>query len=90
MIAPDRIWIAPTHHSKGVDDFYLLDPKYRGNRGTEYVRADLVDELVQALGLMVYETTHLSPEESDGSHWCKISKEALDTARAALVQEGDA
>lgn len=41
MTAPDRIWIAPTHHSNGVDDFYLLNPKYRGNRGTEYVRADI-------------------------------------------------
>lgn len=50
------------------------------------VSADVVDELVQALGLMVYETTHLSPEESDGSHWCKISKEALEAARAALAR----
>lgn len=40
MIAPDRIWIAPTYHSNGVDDFYLLNPKFRGNRGTEYIRAD--------------------------------------------------
>lgn len=41
--APDRIWIAPTYQSNWVDDFYLLDPKYRGNRGIEYVRADLLE-----------------------------------------------
>ena len=37
-----------------------------------------------ALREMIYETTHLSPQEDDGSHWCKISKSALEKARAAL------
>jgi hypothetical protein len=36
---------------------------------------------------MVYETTHLSPMEPDGSHWCKISAETLANARAALSQK---
>jgi hypothetical protein len=33
---------------------------------------------------LVYEVTSLSPMEDDGSHWCKISKAALENARAAL------
>ena len=33
---------------------------------------------------LVYETTHLSPEKDDGSHWCKISKAALTQAREWL------
>jgi hypothetical protein len=45
----------------------------------------LVLALVEALRRMVYETTSLSPLEDDGSHWCKISKDALAQARAALI-----
>lgn len=33
---------------------------------------------------MIYETTHLSPENYDGSHDCKISRIALSVAREAL------
>ena len=44
-------------------------------------------ELKAALREMIYETTHLSPQEEDGSHWCKISKHTLAKARAA-VREG--
>jgi hypothetical protein len=39
----------------------------------------------EALRQMIYETTHLSACESDGSHWCKISGEALAKARAAYA-----
>ncbi len=47
--------------------------------------------LEDALRRMVYETTHLSAEEDDGSHWCKIPKDALTVARAALQkrEQGD-
>lgn len=38
----------------------------------------------EALRVMVYETTHLSLLEDDGSHKCRISKKALEQARAAL------
>ena len=38
-----------------------------------------------ALREMVYEATHLSPQEDDGSHWAKISKGTLEKARAALT-----
>lgn len=37
-----------------------------------------------ALRQMVYETTHLSPMEDDGSHKCRISAAALADARSAL------
>jgi uncharacterized membrane protein len=44
-----------------------------------------VARLRVALRTMVYETTHLSPEEDDGSHWCSITADALQAARSALA-----
>lgn len=49
---------------------------------TEYQKA-----LRRALAQFVYETTHLSPMEDDGSHWCKISAECLEQARKALEEQ---
>lgn len=43
-----------------------------------------ITSLRAALERLVYEVTHLSPREDDGSHWCKISAEALRIAREAL------
>jgi hypothetical protein len=43
-----------------------------------------VSRLRCALQRMVYETTHLSRQQDDGSHWCNISHDALTEARAAL------
>ena len=43
-----------------------------------------VKALEAALQTFIYETTHLSPIEDDGSHWCKISAECLEKGRAAL------
>lgn len=40
----------------------------------------------EALEKFVYETTHLSSIEDDGSHWAKISAECLDQGRKALNQ----
>ena len=40
----------------------------------------------RALSEFVYEATHLSPVEDDGSHWCKISAECLANGRAVLAQ----
>jgi len=60
-------------------------------RSTEYIRADVVasltaerDRLREALARLVYEATHLSPMQDDGSHVCAISSVALKNARAAL------
>ena len=59
----------------------------------EMSRADAlqkrVTKLEGALREMVYEATHLSPQNIDGSHWCKISKRTLDKARAALEGKKD-
>lgn len=49
-------------------------------------RAEVVEECARvALREFIYETTHLSPEEEDGSHWCRISAETLRAGRAALA-----
>lgn len=54
--------------------------------GPAYHHDDVVREMARALREMVYEATHLSPMEPDGSHWCKISEEALTASRAALAK----
>jgi hypothetical protein len=46
-----------------------------------------IQRLRAALTEYVYETTHLSPQNDDGSHWCKISKDMLANARIALKGE---
>lgn len=40
--------------------------------------------LEDALRELIHEVTHLSPPADDGSHWCKISREALSNAREAI------
>lgn len=42
-----------------------------------------------ALRQFIYETTHLSPENDDGSHDCRISKGCLEAGRAALSKSGE-
>src|SRR5258708_344804 len=44
--------------------------------------------LRSAVERFVYETTHLSPMEYDGSHKCTISSNALNQGRAALEMSG--
>lgn len=48
--------------------------------------AALLAKMAEALMPMVYEATHLSPMNDDGSHNCKISRAALTVAREALVE----
>lgn len=43
-----------------------------------------VERLREALGRMVYETTHLSPMKPNGDHDCTIKADTLAQARAAL------
>lgn len=55
-------------------------------------QAERIKALEGALGSLIYEITHLSPMEDDGSHRCKVSAGAMKEARAALAQgqkEGD-
>lgn len=49
-------------------------------------RAEEVLTLRRALSVMLYEATHLSPAREDGSHDCRISAVALETARHALAR----
>lgn len=46
-----------------------------------------IETLEAVLRELVYEVTHLSQEQDDGSHWCKISRKALDDARKALRRD---
>lgn len=46
--APERIWMDPT--SEDEDGFFVVEAEKRcGNMDIEYVRADMVTELVEAL-----------------------------------------
>jgi len=93
MSAPDRIWIDGAVNAN-VWAEQKTDCTLSGVAAYEYVRADLCDPtqdervkaLVDALREFIYETTHLSPLEDDGSHWCKISDDCLETARAFIAR----
>lgn len=43
------------------------------------------DIIRKALEAFVYETTHLSPQEDNGSHWAQISAHTLNYGREALA-----
>jgi hypothetical protein len=43
-------------------------------------------ELVATLKEFIYETTHMSPVEDNGSHKCSISKETLQRGRGILAR----
>ena len=85
--APKTIWAA-----RGL---YWLNSSRTYPAPVKYIRSDIAQSesdtlraeaarLRCALQRMVYETTHLSPQQDDGSHWCNISHDALTEARAAL------
>lgn len=48
-------------------------------------RDEALRTCVEALAALIYETTHLSPRDDDGSHWCRITADALEAARDALA-----
>jgi hypothetical protein len=80
---------APEYRTK---DYLAIDIDAALAEREAHVRAEereKVKGLVEALQLMVYETTHLSPMRDDGSHNCRISKNALEQARAALATYND-
>ncbi len=52
-------------------------------------RDALMERMWQALAEIVYEATHLSQKEDDGSHWCRIHAEPLERARSALRACGE-
>jgi hypothetical protein len=96
--APERIWARYSEAPSPYDGLRGLIVDNKPGPGLkEFVPADLpptrnqiitdprVKALVEALALIIYETTHLSPQEDDGSHWCKISAECLEKGRQALA-----
>lgn len=46
---------------------------------------EIVVQAEKALQASIYEATHLSPVEDDGSHWCRISAGTLTKLRAARL-----
>ena len=105
MSTPERIWAKANYgkNNAGYWRDEPIIPNKPEKTGTEYVRADLcakseaisltqddrVRALIDALREFIYETTHLSPIEDDGSHWCKISADCLEKGRAALRDMGE-
>ena len=65
-----------------------LSPNFPAQMEARNVREKIaeIERLKAALRHLVYEITHLSPEEDDGSHQCRISKPALQSARAELSE----
>jgi hypothetical protein len=74
----------------GEDDPALAIVGPWGNSDANAHLIAAAPDLYDALSELVYEATHLSPLEDDGSHVCRISKEALAKARKALsLARGD-
>jgi hypothetical protein len=78
------------HGAKHDDDFYLLGPKYRNGRGTEYIRDDLHRAEVDALVAAAYEDAATTYEDGFpawdvfGGATRAIRALTPDDARAAL------
>ena len=93
VVASDELDCGIVHWDGFVQEYW------RSARGDKEIHANAVliaaaptlavqnAALSCALAEMIYETTHLSPMEDDGSHWAKISADALAKARAALGQQ---
>lgn len=88
---PESIWI-----DRGPNGGWMFRTEKLHDSVKQYVPADRIEQLTaeverlrEALRVMIYETTHLSPMEPDGSHWCRITADALNTARAALGESHD-
>jgi hypothetical protein len=83
----DGYWVKSrhVHYSEWVGRWNYLGPCLRPDEAVTALLREV--QLKAALREMVYEATHLSPQEDDGSHWAKISKRTLDKARAALKDE---
>lgn len=73
----DKAFTSAIHVETFEEAEFLVDEL----NGKESLTAQL-EEARKALRTFIYETTHLSACENDGSHWCKISKETLEKGRA--------
>ena len=89
----DRLWWGETPLTEGKGKTMSDDRRSLNSLDDiEFVVARIEEleaklaKAVEALEFYTYETTHLSAEEDDGSHWCKISKGCLDHARTTLAE----
>lgn len=64
----------------------LRDARQQLSAAQTTAPSPLSARLAEALRTMIYETTHLSPENDDGSHDCRISRPALARSREALAE----
>jgi Lar family restriction alleviation protein len=95
---PEVVWVSCSKcgaSSQQIQVNWKLDPVYVAERSeaiaawnTRATQADALAVMREAEGAMrefIYETTHLSPMEADGAHWCKISGECLSGGRTTLA-----
>ena len=76
--APERIMVAKCHPFKEPDDLYVCHPRLQHPAAVEFVRADVVKELVEALRELI---AAQNPEAGEMSR-----KLALKDARAVLAK----
>jgi len=78
MSFKDQVELAKAENDKNAHIPWL-------KKGTHIMKTQ-ADKLADALRRFIYKTTHLSPMEDDGSHWCKIDRETLEIARKTLAE----
>ena len=71
--APKKIWV--------IRDRYVVDPEKVCEHTVPYIRADIVDELVEALKGLIESTTHIC----EGAYGPGMDG-SFDKARAALAK----
>lgn len=101
---PEKISISPTFRQKRQDDFFLVDRKAFPGKGTEYVRADLLEaleaKLAKAIEALAYIDGRicweLNPSNYDhqsvcdmNADWCEVGTLAADTLAALKGQNDD-
>lgn len=96
MSGPERIWVASCHPCTEPDDYYVQHPDYTGFASIGYIRADIHDEAVKALRLLIARAeglvfAHHHGNGLEGWHNSVNGVErALEAARAALAKIGEA
>lgn len=82
---PERISISPTSRQKREDDFFLIDGKAFPGKGTEYVRADRIEELEAKLAEYKMVASTIDNQWADGEDENADLKAKLAKAVEALT-----
>lgn len=85
-----KTWTQTYHNEAKADTLveqgYKIRPLYaRTPAIADGVGDDALNMALTALLEFVYQTTHLSPREPDGSHCCRISGDCLSDGRKAIT-----